>query len=199
MQKFRFLSLAAGLLLSTPFSHSQITGTGDILVNPYYGGYGMNMDDESPAASASDVTYNQANTFGIRAQVLAVSLGGDAKLGFGLDVGNASDSFDWTDRSGGTITQRTWKRSTTFVGAFADAHVIQADALDVSLAAMIGYGFVNNTETPQSAGFGSYPDNRVMYNLDAGIAYFLIEEMAITLRAGIGTQGVILAGLQFKL
>jgi hypothetical protein len=38
-----------------------------------------------------------------------------------------------------------------------------------------------------------------MYNLDAGISYFVIEEMAISLRAGIGTQGVILAGLQFKL
>jgi hypothetical protein len=77
--------------------------------------------------------------------------------------------------------------------------VLQVNALDVSLAAMIGYGFVKNTESPESAGFGSYPDNRVMYNLDAGISYFVIEEMAITLRAGIGTQGVILAGLQFKL
>jgi hypothetical protein len=114
MPKFHLTSLAAGLLLSTQISYSQITDRGDILVNPYYGGYGMNMDDESPSASESDVTYNAANTFGIRAQVLAVSLGGDGKLGFGLDVGNTSDSFDWTDRSGGTITDRTWKRSTTY-------------------------------------------------------------------------------------
>lgn len=198
MRTLYTLLLAAGLF-TTSAAHAQITDVGDFLINPYYGGFGMNMNDESPSANESDVTYNSANTFGIRAQVLAVSLGGDAKLGLGLDVGNASDSFDWTDRSGGEMTNRTWKRSTTFVGAFADAHVIQSDALDVSLAAMIGYGFVKNTETPQSPGFGSYPDNRVMYNLDAGIAYFVIEEMAITLRAGIGTQGVVLAGLQFKL
>lgn len=198
MAKKHTILLTAGLLLAIG-TQAQVTQKGDILINPYYGAWGMNMEDESPAAAASDVTYNSGNTIGLRGQVLALGLGGDANLGFGLEVGNTTDSFDWMDRSGLEDVQRNWKRSTTFVGIFADAHVLQTASLDISLAASVGYGFVKNTESPQSDGFGSYPENRTMYNIDAGISYFVIENLALTLRGGIGTNGVLMAGLMFRL
>jgi hypothetical protein len=198
MQKTHTILLAAFLLMAIS-TQAQVIQKGDILINPYYGAWGMNMEDESPAADESDVTYNSGNTIGLRGQVLAVGLGGDANLGFGIDVGNTTDSFDWMDRSGLGDVQRNWKRSTTFIGVFADAHVIQTATLDVSLAASVGYGFVKNSESPQSDEFGSYPENRTMYNIDAGIAYFVIDNLALTLRGGIGTNGVLMAGLMFRL
>ena len=206
----KHIVMALGLFVPA-FLFSQAVVKGDVLINPYIGLFGTDITKfKSEKDMIEVVDHKRATSGGIRGQYISGELG-DVVYGIGLDLGYSTESFSWTEElqeSSGIFGETTFsyvdrirKRNTTYGGMFVDTHFFRYfDKLDFSMSIMFGYGAVKYVDTPADSNQNLYrSESTFVYNWHAGVDYFVIEHLALSLRLGIGTQGILQTGLTFKL